>query len=333
MNTRRSLKLLGTGFALPARCVTAEELDRQLGRPPGWVFARCGVRTRYFSQGETGAELGARAARQALADAGLTFADIDLVLVASGTPQQIIPCNAALLLETLGDEARAMAGFDVNATCASFIAGLDVAGAFLAAGRYRRILIVSSELSSAGLNWNEEESSLILGDGAAAVVVAAAPPGSSSALLSVRLETYPEGVHLTEIRGGGSGRPAHRWTPASAEDFLFSMKGKQVFRLASTLVPAFYERLLADAALSPADVSFLVPHQASPAAVRLLGRKLGIDGSRMIDITETHANTIAASIPMALHFALKRNLVKTGDTVVLLGTAAGFTLAGAVFVI
>lgn len=329
MNNPRPLQLLGTGVALPALCVTAEDIDRRLGRPAGWSFERSGVRTRYFSGGETASDLGARAARAALDQAGLALVDIDLVISACGTPQQPIPCNAALLLEALGDSGRGRACFDVNATCASFIAALDVAAAFLATGRHRRILIVSSELSSAGLNWREEESSLILGDGAAAVVLAAAPRHTHAALLAARVETYPEGAHLTEIQGGGSARPAHRWTQASAERFLFSMQGKQVFKLASSLLPDFYARLLADAGLGPDEVSFLIPHQASPAAVRLLGRKLGFS-DRLIDITETHANTIAASIPMALHFARERGLVSSGETIALLGTAAGFTLAGAV---
>jgi len=324
----RSLRLLGTGIHLPAQCVGSAALDERLGHPAGWTERKTGVRTRFFVRGETAVTMGAAAGLAALADAGLPLGDIDAIVCASGTAHQPIPCTAALIQEQLGPAAVGLPCFDLNATCVSFIAALDVAASLLLTGRFRRMLIISSEVASLGLNWADPEASLIFGDGAAAAVVGCPGAAETSRVVAARMETHSVGAHLTEIRGGGSALPAACYTVERAGDFLFSMDGKAVFRFASRHLLPFVDRLLAEARLDLRDLGLVVPHQASPAAVRLLVRRLGLRPGQWVDISATHANTIAASVPMALHLALAAGRLRRGEKALLLGTAAGFTMAG-----
>ena len=168
----RPLAILGTGHALPERIVTSKELDHQLGFPLGRVFKVGGVKKRHFAGlDDNAAKLGARAARKALAAANLSLDDIDCLVAASGTMDQSMPCNAAMIYKELGEFDTVLPAFDINASCMSFITALDILSWPIAAGRYRRVLIVSSDIASCGLDWAHLEASAIFGDGAAAAVV------------------------------------------------------------------------------------------------------------------------------------------------------------------
>jgi len=332
MNTR-PLRFCGTGMAVPERAVTAEEIDARAGLPAGWTRQHSGVLTRYFSEGETASQLGARAVHEALDRAGLTVRDLDAVICVSGTMQQPIPCNAALLAVELGPEAAGLRTFDINSTCLGFLAGLEVVSAQLCAGSFHRAVLVAADLASAGLDWQEWESCSILGDGAAAVIVEAVepPPGSQPAdpapgLIGAAFGTWPEGAGLTEIRGGGSALPAGRWASATPEDYLFHMDGRSVFRLASGLLPDFVHDFFRTHRLGWEDFSLIIPHQASLTSLTLLRRRLGIPEERFLMFAQDYGNTIAASIPMGLHLALTSGRIQEGDRVLMIGTSAGFSL-------
>lgn len=329
----RRVRLLGTGKYLPSRLVSDVEMDARLETPPGWVRKITEVTERHFAAPhETASYMGARAAEAALQDAGLTFADIDCLVSASGTHEQALPSTAVLIQKALGEEMSGVPAFDVDATCLSFMVGLDLLSYLVAAGRYRRVLLVSSEIASVGLNWKEKESAALFGDGAAAVIIGLSAEGEASCILGSSLRTYSKGAALSEIRGGGTRLHPREYRTETEEDFLFHMNGQAIFRMASSLLPGFVDDLLAPSGLRMADFQAVIPHQGSAMALRLMRRKLSISEEQMVNITPNHGNTIAASIPMGIYEAVRQGRVRRGDKVLLIGTAAGLSLGGMSFV-
>ncbi|GAA3406390.1 beta-ketoacyl-ACP synthase III [Paenibacillus hodogayensis] len=326
----RKVKIIGTGKYMPKRCVSDVEMDAVLGVPEGWVRRKTNVVQRYFIEDETASEMGAKAAYAALEAAGLEFADIDCLVCASGTMEQPIPCTAVLIQEAMGQQHSGVPAFDVNSTCLSFIAGLDVMSYLVHAGRYRHVLLVSTEVASKGLNWGQKESAALFGDGAAAVIIGPSGEKELSQIVYAGMETFSAGAHMSEIRGGGSARHASAYTAESRDHYLFDMQGDALYRMASQKLPPFLSRLLAGAGCGLDEIRLVIPHQGSVMAMRLLARKLGIPDERMLCITEEHGNTIAASIPMGIHEAIRLERIRRGDRVLLLGTSAGLTLGGVV---
>lgn len=323
----RALRILGTAAVLPDEVLTSAELDERLGLPAGTVEERTGVRVRHVERGSAAA-LGARAARKALADAGLTLDDVDVILGASATPDQPLPCNAALLHEEL-TPARPVPAWDVNASCLSFLVALDLAATLVDAGRHERILIVSSDLASVGLDWSDLGASGIFGDGAAAVVVGHAGT-TGSAVLAAGLATHSEGAHTCEIKGGGSRFAPDRVDGDYADWARFRMEGGAVFRLAIKHLPPFVDGLLAEAGTTMDDLSVVVPHQASHHALDWVRSRFGVEGDRLVDIYADHGNQVGASLPSALHAAIESGRLRRGDRALLLGTGAGLSLGGIV---
>lgn len=328
----RHVALLGTGHALPAARVTSEELDRRLNHSPGTVERAGGVRHRHFaSPTETAAQLGAQAARKAVAAAGLTLDDVDCLVAANGTMDQGMPCNAALIHRELGLSERAIPAFDVNASCLGFLAALDTLAWPVAAGRYRRLLLVASDIASCGLDWNTLEASAIFGDGAAAAVLAPSWDGASH-LLAAELSTLSQGADLCRIPAGGSRHHPSRTSQPFDELALFRMDGKGVFKLAAAHLPDFVERLLTRAGVTREQLHWIVPHQASQLAMAHLSKRLGFPEGKVVDIFAEHGNQVAASLPTALDIAIRDGRIQRGHTVLLLGSGAGLSLGGAVLV-
>ncbi|MDB6132657.1 MAG: beta-ketoacyl-ACP synthase [Verrucomicrobiales bacterium] len=331
MNPQRC-QIAGLGKFLPERRVSAEETDALAGLEPGWTIKHSGVHSRYFAAvHETASWMGARAAERALAQAGLSPGDVDGIVCASGTMQQPVPCTAALMQRELGPAFAGVPSFDINATCLSFVVALDHLAPVVASGRYRNLLLISSELASPGIDWSHPESCTILGDGAAAAVIRPTPAGESSAVLASGLETWAEAASLTEIRGGGTGIPGSRHDGSNTGDYLFRMEGKAVFRFASGRLPAFTARLLGAAGLRGwEDLKLVIPHQGSLMAMRLLRKRLGIPEERFFVHAQDGANTIAATIPIGLHDAWAQGRIGRGDRIALMGTSAGLSIGGVI---
>jgi 3-oxoacyl-[acyl-carrier-protein] synthase-3 len=323
---RRPLHILGTGAALPAEAVTSAELDARLGLAPGTVEKRTGVRVRYVHRGSAAA-LGAEAAHRALAAAGLGLGDVDCLVAASGTPDQAMPSNSALIHRELG--LSAVPAFDVGASCLGFLAALDTVSCLLEAGRYRRVLIVASDIASCGLDWSKLEASGIFGDGAAAAVVGPGE-GTGSALLASAFATYSEGAHLCEIPAGGSRHHPERVDGPFLPFARFRMDGKAVFRLAGERLPGFLDGLLAAAGVRLAEIPVVVPHQASHHALQYLRRRFRLRREQMIDLFAEQGNQVGASLPSALDAAIRSGRLRRGDTALLVGTGAGIHLGGLV---
>ncbi len=319
-------------MAVPPRRVTAAELAPLLDTSADWIEGQTGVATRYYAEADTsGAALGAVALRQALDNAGLVGSELDLVLAAGATYDQPVPSNAALLLREFGFASPAPACWDVDATCLGFIAALQTADALIRTGAYRCIAIVTTEISSRSLNLQERESAALFGDAAAAVVLGPAGPDDASALLSARLETYPEGAHLAVVRGGGNTLPA-RSVLEQPEAFAFHMEGRDLLRLTQRTLKPFMERLFAELDFSWHELACFIPHQASHAGLLLAERLLDLPPGTFYRTLHEFGNCVAASLPLSLHIAIDRRHLHRGDRFCVAGTGAGFSLGGVVMV-
>jgi 3-oxoacyl-[acyl-carrier-protein] synthase III len=331
-NQRRGVRICGTGVSVPAQVLTSDEIDRRFGLPAGTVFQRYGVRTRYRTVHENAAELAARACDAALADAKLRWSDIDCLVATSATMDQALPYNAAMILAALGSSAGRIAAFDVGASCLSFLVGLDTLSYLVESGRYRHVMLVSSDIATFSLDWSTLGESAIFGDGAAAAVIRKSAPGEASCLLSSRIETLAEGADYCQIKAGGSRYHPRRLAGSIDPLALFHMDGPRLFRLVSRELPRFVAGLLREAEVTFDTLRLVVPHQASRLALDHLIRRLGLDASRTVEILAEFGNQVAASLPSALHHAIAGGRVKRGDSMLLIGTGAGVTMGGVVLV-
>lgn len=321
-----ALKIIATGIALPPDQITSQQLDVQLSKPVGYVERRSGICWRYFARNDASqAELAAEALHNALVAAALNPSDINLLICASAIAVQALPCSAIHILKAAAMPAG-VAGFDINSSCVSFISALEVAAGLLNCGAYRRIAIVSADIASRGIDWDHEESSLIFGDGAACAIVERGD--GSSGIIASLIEMYPEGSELCEIRAGGTRRNPR--SGVSDSDFLFHMQGKPLFRFASSLIEDYFSRLLQKSSLQLDDIGTVVPHQASHLSLEHMRKRLRVPESALIDVYRFYGNQVAASIPTALHEAVISGRFTADKPVMLIGTAAGLTLAGMV---
>jgi 3-oxoacyl-[acyl-carrier-protein] synthase-3 len=320
------LKIVGVGRYLPKRIVPSSEVERMCGLKDGWIERQTGVRERRWVNGESNSMMAAEAAREAIADAAMTWDQIDLILNASGTPEQAIPDMASLIQRQLGLGSSGIACMTIHATCLSFLVAVDIASTLIECGRYRNIMIVSADIASVALNYKEPESAALFGDAAGAVVVTRTPRGEGSALQVARLETYGEGANLTEIRGGGSRCPPNSET-TTAEDNMFHMEGPKVYRLVRRYQDDFMENLRPGLSQGLGDIKLVIPHQASLLALRALRRNNIPDEQVMITL-DRYGNCVASSLPITLYEAIKERRMERGDTVLLAGTGAGLSLGG-----
>lgn len=323
------IRIISTGKALPVQQVSSSELDIRLNKKSGFVKQKSGIDHRFFaSDSDFQSDLAAAAVCDAMKAGQIAPSSIDLLLSTSAVPDQALPSMACRIQQAAGLPSG-IAAFDVNASCLGFMAGLQLAATLLNSGTYRRIAIVSAEIPSRGLNWDDPESSLIFGDGAAAAIV---EMGSAEVgCQAYRIETYPEGKNYCEVLAGGT-----RCNPTVGmkdSDFLFRMDGKKVFKLASKLMEEFLERLFAPLDYSHRDVDVVIPHQASHLSMQHISRRLGLPPEAVVDIYRYHGNQVSASIPTTLHEAMITGRLKEGAKVLLLGTAAGLSLGGMVLTV
>ena len=323
---KQHFKIIGSARALPGKCITAEELDRRGGQPAGWTLQHTGVRFRYEAvEPESGTSLGRQVILDALDSAGLGLADLELLVDASLSLQQPIPSNSALLQEALGPGAAGCATMDIHASCMGFIVALQAVNGLFASGAYRRAVIVCAETPLRGVNWEEPESSHLMGDGAAAVVVEACPPSENCAF---SLQTFGAGAQLCRVQGGGHRLPPYAYTPERHASYQFHMDGKGVHKFASLHLPPMVREAVAHGG-TPLEQLHVIPHQASGPSIELLARRLNINRDRLHSSVENHGNLVAAGIPFVLHAT--RALLAAGTRTMLIGTAAGYSQAVAIF--
>jgi 3-oxoacyl-[acyl-carrier-protein] synthase-3 len=316
--TLRSI-LLGVGSALPQRRVDNAELAAEVDTSDEWIVERTGIRTRYLAgDGETTATLATEAARRALEHAGLQPSDIGLIVLATATPDQTFPSSATKVQHLLGiTDAIA---FDVHAVCTGFLYALTVADSMLRGGNAKTALVIGSETFSRILDWEDRTTCVLFGDGAGAVVLRA-EESEDRGILATRLHADGRFGDMLYVDGG----PSTTGTVGKLR-----MKGREVFRHAVVNLAEVLGEVLTAAGLAPADVDWVVPHQANARIIDATARKLGLDPARVVLTVDRHANTSAASVPLALDVAVRDGRIKPGDTIVLEAMGGGFTWGAAV---
>jgi 3-oxoacyl-[acyl-carrier-protein] synthase-3 len=309
--------VLGVGSALPKRLVTNQELAERVDTSDQWIVERTGIRTRYIAgEGETTASLAVDAAKNALEHAGVSASDIDLIVLATATPDQTFPSSATKVQATLGiDDCIA---FDVHAVCTGFLYALSVADSMLRSGNARKALVIGAETFSRILDWDDRATCVLFGDGAGALVLSADESGSG--ILATRLHADGRHNDLLFVDGG----PSTTGTVGKLR-----MKGREVFRHAVVNLADVLSEVLAAAGLTPAEVDWVVPHQANARILDATARKLGLPEEKVVVTVDRHANTSAASVPLAFDTAVKDGRIKRGDIVVLEAMGGGFTWGAA----
>lgn len=314
----RHAVILGTGSALPSQRVSNDDLAQRVETSDDWIVARTGIRFRHIAgEGETTATLGAEAARKALAAAGIPAASIDLIVLATATPDQTFPASATKVQALLGiDDCVA---FDVAAVCSGFLYALSVADAMLRGGNAKRAIVIGAETMSRLLDWEDRTTCVLFGDGAGAVVLEAQE--SDAGILTTKLHADGRHNELLYVDGGPSttGTVGH-----------IRMKGSEVFRHAVVNLASVMGEVLAAAGLSNSDVDWVVPHQANARILDATARKLGLSPDQIVVTVDEHANTSAASVPLALDVAVRDGRIQRGQLLVLEAMGGGFTWGAAV---
>jgi 3-oxoacyl-[acyl-carrier-protein] synthase III len=313
----RRAAVLGTGSALPARRVTNAELAETVDTSDEWIVERTGIRSRYIAgEGETTATLGTDAARKALEAAGLDATDIDLIVLATATPDQTFPASATKIQAALG--INDCVAFDVAAVCSGFLYALSVAESMIRAGSAQTALVIGSETFSRILDWEDRGTCVLFGDGAGAIVLGAVENGRG--VLSAKLHADGRHNELLYVDGG----PSTTGTVGKLR-----MQGPAVFKHAVTNLSNVLTETLEAAGLSAEDVDWVVPHQANARILDATAKKLGLDPDKVVVTVTEHANTSAASVPLALDQAVRDGRIKPGQLVVLEAMGGGFTWGAA----
>ncbi len=322
-----STVILGTGAYAPERILSNAELAKTVDTSDEWIRTRSGIRERRIAApGEATSDMGVQAARRALADAGLTAADVDLLIVATITPDLPMPATACIVQQKLGVRTTA-ACFDLNAACTGFIYALDTACAMLSSGRYRKALVIGVEKLSSIVDWKDRTTCVLFGDGAGAVVIGTAPE-SGRGLIGTRLGALGDSVDLLCIPAGGSNAPATAASVAAGSHFL-KMKGKEVFKLAVRVMDEAARDILEQHHLRADQISLVIPHQANLRIIEAISEYLELPMERFFVNVDRYGNTSAASIPLALDEARRTGRIKSGDLTLLVAFGAGLTYGSA----
>jgi 3-oxoacyl-[acyl-carrier-protein] synthase III len=312
-------RLIGTGSYLPGNPVTNDDLAaRGIDTNDEWIITRTGIRSRYLANpGTTSSELGLIAAQRALDMAGIPAADLDLIIVATSTPDFIFPSTACLIQAKLGNKGAA--AFDVQAVCAGFTYALGIAEKFIRSGSHKKALVIGAEVFSRILDWNDRGTCVLFGDGAGAVVLEA---------------SNKPGIMATAMHADGSQNsilnvPGQICGGQVTGDPFLRMDGPAVFKFAVRVLADIAEEVCQIAGIQTGDVDWLIPHQANIRIIDATGKKLGVDRNKVIVTVDRHGNTSAASVPLALDEAVRDGRIQRGHKVLVEGVGGGFTWGAA----
>jgi len=316
---KQTVLMTAVGSYLPANVVTNDDLSAYVDTSDEWIRRRTGILQRHFvANGETTADLASQAATNALAHAGITSTEIDLIIVATTTPDNTFPSTATKVQHQIG--AFGAIAFDVQAVCAGFIYAVDIADAMLRGGRGRRALVIGAESFSKLLDWQDRTTCVLFGDGAGAVILEIVVADNDFGIRSSVL--HADGAHrdILYVDGG----------PSSSQDVGFvRMEGKEVFRHAIEKLAAVMDEALAKANMNPHDIDWLVPHQANKRIIDGMQKKMQLPSEKVVRTVDQHANTSAASIPLALATAVNDGRIKNGDVLAMEAIGGGLVWGAA----
>ena len=311
-------RIVGTGSYLPENVVTNAELASRVETSDEWIRTRTGICQRHLAApGQTSSMLAHEAAQRAIAAAGISAEQIGLIIVATSTPDFVFPSTACLLQGKLG--IKGCPAFDVQAVCSGFVYALDIADKFIRSGSCKHALVVGAEVFSRILDWNDRGTCVLFGDGAGAVVLAASDkPGIHASVL-----------HADGSQAGILSTPGQLCGGKVTGDPFLRMDGQAVFKFAVRVLDEVAREALTRCNMQPADVDWLIPHQANVRILEATAKKLGLDASHVVVTVDRHANTSAASVPLALDLATRDGRIKAGQKVLLEGVGGGFTWGAA----
>jgi 3-oxoacyl-[acyl-carrier-protein] synthase-3 len=319
-------RIAATGSSVPPRVLRNADLAHMVETTDEWIVERTGIRERRIvAEGVASSDLGTEAALAALAAGGWDPADLDLILVATCTPDMLLPSTACLIQRNL--KARRAMAFDLSAACSGFLYGLSVADLYIRAGTCRRVLLVGTEVMSAVVDWTDRSTCILFGDGAGAVLIE--PTLDDRGVLSTHLHSDGDLWDLVCVPGGGSREPASAAMLAGRRQFV-KMKGNETFKVAVRTLEASAREALAANKMEVSDVDVFIPHQANLRILNAVAERLGFERERIVINMDRYGNTSAASIPLALDEAVRDGVVQPGSRVLMTAFGAGLTWASAV---
>jgi 3-oxoacyl-[acyl-carrier-protein] synthase-3 len=314
-------RIAGIGSYLPEKVVTNKDLEGMMETSDEWIRERTGIKRRHIAgDHETTASISIEAARRAMEMAGVTAEDLDLIVVGTCTPDKVIPSTACIVQRELG--AKGCPALDVNAACSGFVYGLDFANRYIRTGGAKKALVIGAETLSRITNWEDRTTAVLFGDGAgAAIVEASDEPG----IMSTHIHANGEFEDLLQTTGGVS----LGFDASCDRDRFIVMQGNAVFKRAVATFDSMARETIADLDGHLDDIDWFIPHQANMRIIKAAAKKLGMPMERVITTVDEHANTSAASIPLALDKAVREGLIKRGDTLLMAAFGAGFTWGSA----
>ena len=311
--------ITGTGSYLPEKVLTNKDLEKKVDTTHDWIIERTGINKRHIAEdGQTTCDLAEQAAQRAMRAAGKTAADIDLIILATTTPDKIFPSTACLLQQRLG--VQGSAAFDIQAVCTGFVYALGVADKFIKTGSAKCALVVGAETVSRIVDWSDRDTCILFGDGAGAVILEASDePG----ILSTHLHADGAYENLLSVPGGISA--GYEMEGENGDPHFIQMKGNEVFKMAVNTLGRIVDETLAANKMKKSDIDWLVPHQANIRIIKATARKLDMSMDHVVVTVDQHGNTSAASVPLALDVAVRDKRIKRGETLLLEAFGGGFT--------
>lgn len=318
-------RIAATGSAVPPRVLRNSDLARMVDTTDEWIVERTGIHERRIvGEGVASSDLGTEAAQAVLAAGQWDAADLDLILVATCTPDMLLPSTACLIQRNL--KAHHAMAFDLSAACSGFLYGLSVADLYIRAGTCRRVLLIGTEVMSAVMDWTDRSTCILFGDGAGAVLIE--PTMDDRGILSTHLHSDGDLWDLVCVPGGGSREPASAAMLAERKQYV-KMKGNETFKVAVRTLEATAREALAANKMEVADVDVFIPHQANLRILNAVAERLGLEQARVLINMDRYGNTSAASIPLALDEAVREGVVKPGSRVLMIAFGSGLTWASA----
>ncbi|MEK4474401.1 beta-ketoacyl-ACP synthase III [Paenibacillus sp. FSL R7-0048] len=328
MKQLRPVGIIGTGKYVPEKILTNSDLEKIVETNDEWIVSRTGIRERHIAAPhEATSDLAYEAALKALDSAGMKTEDLDLIIIATVTPDSSFPSTACILQDKLG--AKGAAAFDLSAACSGFVYSLATAVGFIQNGMYNNALIIGADTLSRITDYTDRNTCVLFGDGAGAVIIGEVPEGRG--FQSFDLGAEGSGGNLLKLEAGGSRLPASQQTVEDKKHFIY-MNGREVFKFAVRVMGSATERVLTKAGLGKEDIDLFVPHQANIRIIQSAMQRLDLPPEKCVINVDKYANTSAASIPLALVEAAEEGRMKEGDTVLMVGFGGGLTWGASVLI-
>ncbi len=317
-------RITGWGKCVPEKVLTNADLEKMVDTSDEWIVSRSGIRERHIAgEGDTTSSLSVKAARAAMEQAGIIAADIDLILVATSSPDYLLPPVSSMIQHQLGAHCGA---FTLAAGCTGFVYGLITAQQYIASGAYKTILVIGAEIISTFVDWTDRNTCVLFGDGAGAVVLQAST--EKTGVLAFELGSDGSGAEHLKMNLGMANPPSH--AVIDNRDHYIRMNGREVFKFATRTLARSVAEVIGRSGLSTDDIDLLIPHQANERIIEVAAKQLGMPMEKVFVNIAKYGNTSAASIPIALCEAMEEGRCKLGDTIVMVGFGAGLTWASAV---